>query len=94
MQILIDQDTLEIEDKWRREMNLVIFNLEGISQINVKNKQRWRITKFISNRIGIKDLKIETSYRLGKRQRDKTNVLLLILKEKKQRKMLLDNAKN
>ena len=48
----------------------------------------------ISSALGLDNLNISTSYRLGKKEDGKTRPLKVILDSKAQRKFLLENAKN
>ena len=45
----------------------------------------------IAEQLGINDLPVETSYRLGKKTKEKTRPFKVILKDRRQRKQLLDN---
>lgn len=91
---IVDSKTREIEDRRRKEMNIVVFNLpEGTSSYNEVNRERDHSEiKYIASQVGIDDLKIESSYRLGRKPRtpsEKPRVLRVILSDKKQRKELL-----
>ena len=93
---MVDAKVKEIDDRRRREMNIVIFNLqEGASASGTENKEYDENNiKIIAADLGLENLEIETSYRLGKKSREKPRVLKIILSSKRDRKFLLDNAKH
>ena len=91
---MVDDRNKEFDDRRRREMNIVIFNLKehhnDSGQIN-KLKDEKDI-KTLAIALGLEELKIVTSYRLGK-PRSTTRPLKVILEDRTQRKFLIDNAK-
>ena len=94
--LIVDQKTSELEGRRRRELNIIIFNLkEGTSTINLENKTYdENNTRMIAEQLGINDLQVETSYRLGKKTYEKTRPFKVILKDRRQRKQLLDNSRH
>ena len=92
---VVDNRNKELEDRKRRELNLTIFNLkEHNNDSGLDNEKEDEIDiKAISTSLGLENLNIVTSARLGKREEAKTRPLRVILDSKAQRKFLLDNAK-
>ena len=74
---------------------MTIFNLkEHNNGSGLDNKKADEIDiKAISTSLGLENLNIVTSARLGKREEAKTRLLKVILNSTAQRKFLLDNAK-
>ena len=93
---VVEEKTRELEDRRRRELNIVVFNLdEGSSTQNLENKISDEIAVVdIASQLGLQNLEIETSYRLGKRNKDTTRPLKIILKNRQQRKYLLEHSKD
>ncbi|KAL4238586.1 hypothetical protein ACF0H5_003293 [Mactra antiquata] len=95
---LVENRFREMEDRSRRRLNIVVFNLEEGHNKNGKENQLLDESKikYIAEILGVKDLLIQTSYRLGKPKTHESNSkprpLKLILIEKEQRKLLLDNT--
>lgn len=94
----VDNRTKEMEDRRRRELNIVVFNLpEGKNENGQLNKQYdENNVRTIAEKLGLDTyLQIETSYRLGKKNRNqaKERVLKIILQDRKQRKFLLENSR-
>ena len=91
---LVDQRNKELEDRKRREMNLVIFNLnENTHESDHVNKQRDEEDfRTICSSLGLKPVELATTYRLGKAS-SKPRPLKVILTDRNQRKYLLANAK-
>ena len=76
---IVDEKTNELEDRRRREFNVVVFNLpEGTSdtgRINKEADENAMLT--IASNLGLNEkLQIETSYRLGKKNSDPAFVIL------------------
>ena len=92
---VVDSRNKELEDRKRRELNLTIFNLKehshDVGRDNKAADEQDIIA--ISASLGLDNLNITTSYRLGKREQGKTRPLKIILDSKAQRKILLDNAR-
>ena len=90
---LVDQTNKGLEDRKRREVNLVIFNLkENTHESGHVNKQRdGEDFRTICSSLGL-ELELATTYRLGKTS-SKPRPLKVILTDRNQRKYLLENAK-
>ncbi|MEW8544373.1 MAG: hypothetical protein AB2693_12635 [Candidatus Thiodiazotropha sp.] len=91
---IVDLRNKELEDRKRRELNLVIFNLkEHTCESGHENKRRdEQDFQNICSSLGLEDVLFETTYRLGKRL-VKPRPLKVILTSKTHRKYLIDNAK-
>jgi len=97
---MVESRTKEMDDRRRRELNIIVFNMpEGTNPRGTINKEKDEETlSEIVDALGVPDLQIETSYRLGKKpDQNPTNPtnprpLKAILKDRKQRKKLLENA--
>lgn len=94
---LVDARCKEMDDRRRRELNVIVYNLpEAYNENNIRNKQEdeTAIHK-ISTNLGIDNLQVETLYRLGKQKpnsSERPRALKIILKDRKQRKALLENS--
>ena len=92
---LVDSRTKEIEDRKRRETNLVFFNVpehrnprgEGNKLQDIDDIQR------LSSSLGLGNLQITHCFRLGKKSSTTNRPLKLVLEMKSQKQFLLDNAK-
>ena len=93
---VVDQRNKELEDRKRRELNLTIFNLdEHQHRSGVENKQADEQDILnISASLGLENLNIVTSFRLGKKEDFKIRPMKIVLDSKAQRKFLLDNARH
>ena len=93
---VVDQRNKELEDRKRRELNLTIFNLdEHQHRSGVENKQADEQDILnISASLGLENLNIVTSFRLGKKENSKIRPMKIVLDSKAQRKFLLDNARH
>ena len=91
---LVDQRNKELEDRKRREVNLVIFNLnENTHESGHVNEQRDEEDfRTICLSLGLEPVELATNYRLGKAS-SKPRPLKVILTDRNQRKYLLANAK-
>ncbi|MES9881397.1 MAG: hypothetical protein ABW185_11005 [Sedimenticola sp.] len=92
---IVDSRNREMDNRRRRETNLVIFNLpEGSNATNIENKKddETRIST-ISSSLGLDDLDITTSFRLGQSRPTVTRPLKIILAQKSQRKFFIENAR-
>ena len=92
---VVDTRNKELEDRKRRELNLTVFNLtEHNHELGTDNKTADQQDIFrISSDLGLGELNIVTSYRLGKKTEGKTRPLKVVLDSKAQRKFILENAK-
>ena len=92
---LVDERTREIEDRKRRDNNLVLFNLsEHRSQIGEENKRRDEANfKDLSASLGLDNPQIQLCFRLGKYYPTKNRPLKVVFENRAHRKYLLDNAR-
>lgn len=93
---MVDERNREWNNRRSRELNVVIYNLEeGTLTTEDENKadDKLQLT-MIAEALGIVDLEILNLFRLGKKQNGKTRGLKAILKDKRQRKAILENAKH
>ncbi|MEW8545300.1 MAG: hypothetical protein AB2693_17395, partial [Candidatus Thiodiazotropha sp.] len=92
---LVDSRNKELEERKRRELNITLFNLPEHSNSNGNDNKREDERDFtkISSELGLDNVNIVTSFRLGRKQVNKIRPLKVILAEKAHRKFLLDNAK-
>lgn len=85
----------ELEERKRRETNIVLFNLpEHNSSVGLTNKHADETdVKEISRCLGQESLNVVTLFRLGKKLDGKIRPLKVVLDSKSERKFLLENAK-
>ena len=93
---LVDNRSRELDDRKRRELNLTKFNLpEHRNRSGRENKTDDEFDfSCICADLGLSNVSIQTSLRLGKKLDDKKRPLKIILTNKAQQKFILDNAKN
>ena len=93
---LVDTRHGEMEERKRRESNIVIFNMpEHNFAIGTTNKTADEYdVKQISHHLGQESLNITNLFRLGKKVQGKTRVLKVILDSKTERRFLLENARH
>ena len=93
---IIDTRHGEMEERKRREMNIVVFNLPEHNFImGLTNKSAdENDVKEISRLLGQESLNIMTIFRLGKKVQGKTRPLKISLDSKTERRFLLENAKH
>ena len=85
-----------MEDRRRRDQNVAFFNLKEHSNsqgVENKNADEREVSQICSD-LGLDNLRIVTSYRLGKRDDSKIRPLKVILEDRAQRKFILDNSKS
>ena len=92
---LVDNRNRELEDRRRRDHNIVCFNLpEHNSPIGTENKEKDESdVSAIASQLGLQNLSITSAFRLGKKLETKIRPLKVVLENKSHRKFLLDNAK-
>ena len=92
---VVDSRNKELEDRKRRELNHTIFNLkEHRCDSETENKRcDEHDLQNICESLGLGNLSVITSYRLGRKDESRTGPLKIILDSKAQRKFLLDNAR-
>ena len=93
---LVDKRINELKERERRQLNIVIFNLPESTDVDgAENKKQDELSMLqISSALGLDNLEIVTSFRMGKKSPDIKRPFKVILKEKSQKKFLLDNAKH
>lgn len=86
----------EIEEQKRRALNLIIFNLPESTSINSQERKNHDNEHFIDlcKQIGVHELDIAASFRLGNPSTGKIRPLKIVLNNKKHRKNILDNVSN
>lgn len=93
---VIDGRVRELDDRRRRNTNIIIFNIpektRGDGQ--QKKKEDEDDIRLLTSKIGIADLELITHFRLGKYDETKTRPLKVILGNKQQRKKILENVMN
>ena len=91
---ILDRRNSELQDRKKRELNVTIFNLpEHNSPIEIENKRTDKNNiRTISESLGLENIDIVTSYRLGKEQPGKCRPLKIILSNKVH-KFMLDNSR-
>ena len=95
LSLLVDSRCRELDDRKRRELNLTVFNLP---EHNKGNGQENRIhnerdISGICTDLGLVNVQIFQSIRLGKKTEGKIRPLKIILTERAHRTFILDNAK-
>ena len=92
---LVDARTKELDDRRRRDCNLVLFNLpEHRSQNTEENKKGdEEDVKLLCSSLGLENVEFVAQFRLGRRNPTSSRPLKVILQNRAHRKYLLDNAK-
>ena len=89
----VDNRNRELEDRWRRDHNIVCFNSHN-SPIGTENKEKDESgVSAIASQLGLQNLSITSAFRLGKKLETKIRPLNVVLENKSHRKFLIDNAK-
>ena len=93
---MVDARNRELEDRRRRDLNLTMFNLPEPNEENsAANKQAdEQAFKIICRRLGLEEVNVMSSFRLGKKSENKTRPIKLILSDKSHRKFIIENAKH
>lgn len=93
---MVDERSKEWNDRRRREVNIMVFNLqEGTHATGEENKEEdIKSIKEITTCLGIENLEIVTLYRIGNKQEGKVRGLKVILADRTQRKKTLDMARH
>ena len=92
----VDDRLKEYEDQRKRELNIILFRLQEKHDEsgNTRKEKDYEDLVRIARALGLKeDLDITTQFRLGKQKVNTTRPLKVILKNKSQRKFLLENAR-
>ena len=92
---MVDVRTKEMEERKRRENNLVLFNLSEhreASGIDNKRKDEEDVRSLCAS-LGLENVNFLTTFRLGKKFPSKTRPLKIVLEFKSHKKYLMDNAK-
>lgn len=95
MESLVDKRTKEIEERKRRDNNLVIFNVPEHSHAEAEFNKRAdsEDVRELSSALGLDNLQIKALFRLGQKKVSAIRPLKLVLEMKSQRKYLMDNTK-
>ena len=91
---MVDVRTKEMEERKRRENNLVLFNLSEhreASGIDNKRKDEEDVRSLCAS-LGLENVNFLTTFRLGKKFPSKTRPLKIVLELKSHKKYLMDNA--
>ena len=92
----VDDRLKEYEDQRKRELNIILFRLpeKHDESGNTRKEKDYEDLVQIARALGLKeDLDITTQFRLGKQKVNTTRPLKVILRNKSQRKFLLENAR-
>ena len=92
---LVDARSKEIEDRKRRESNLVLFNLPEHRTPSGDETKRRDETDFmrLSDSLGLENTQVKICFRLGRKHESQNRPLKIVLANKSHRKYLLDNAR-
>lgn len=92
---LVDARHKELEDRKNKSNNIILFNVpEQTSQDPLDNKRKdERTIQTIASSLGTDDLAIVAQFRMGKRKQGQNRPLVAVLEHKKQRKSLLEKAR-
>ncbi|MES9904149.1 MAG: hypothetical protein ABW168_15925 [Sedimenticola sp.] len=95
MEAMIDARIKEYEDQQHRIGNIIVYNLPEIKSQNseirkTKDEENFRT---VANSIGITDLQIKASIRLGKMVEGNTRPMKVVLENKQQRQSLLNKSR-
>ena len=93
---MVDARNRELEDRRRRDLNLTMFNLPEPNEENsAANKQAdEQAFKIICRRLGLEEVNVMSSFRLGRKSENKIRPIKLILSDKSHRKFIIDNEKH
>ena len=92
---VVNNQLKEYEDIRKRELNIIMFNVPEKMDTNSNVRQRKDLEDInsISTSLGLTDeLEVTAQFRLGKTKMNAIRLLKVILKNKSQRKFLLENA--
>lgn len=91
---LVDDRNKELDERRKRENNIVLFNLiEGNSAIGLENQEQDETNlRKIALSLGLESVDISQSYRIGKKGQN-TRPVKMVMGVTKQRKYLLNNAR-
>ena len=87
--------TKELDDRRRRDCNLVLFNLPEHRSQNTKENKKGdeEDVKSLCSSLGLENVEFAAQFRLGRRNPISSRPLKVILQNRAHRKYLLDNAK-
>ena len=95
---MVDARNRELEDRRRRYLNLTMVNLPEPNEENsAANKQAdhdEQAFKIICRRLGLEEVNLMSSFRLGRKSENKIRPIKLILRDKSHRKFIIENAKH
>ena len=92
---LVDTRVKELDERKRRDCNVVIFNMPEPRKNSVEENKvaDGENLKLLSQNLGLEGVQIITLFRLGRPISGKCRPIKVVLNNKAQRKYLLDNAK-
>ena len=95
LESLVDSRTKELDDRKRRDVNLVLFNVPEHHHPKGEDNKRGDIEDIqrLSSSLGLDNLQVTACFRLGKKKPNLSRPLKLVLDMKSQKRFLLDNAK-
>lgn len=96
LRLEVRAEVREIDNQKARAMNLIVFNLEEAESPSSETRKREDINSFntICSAIGVEVEEVNSAFRIGNRDPDKTRPLRITLNNRQTRKSILDNARN
>ncbi|MES9884549.1 MAG: hypothetical protein ABW185_27200 [Sedimenticola sp.] len=91
----IRKEVREIDEQKMRLSNIMVFNMPESTETNSEKKKEDDVTRFVTicNKLGLEEIEIRMSFRIGTLTENKTRPLKIILASTKCRKVIIDNAK-
>ena len=96
LQKLVRNEVREIDDQKLRSLNLVCFNMpeSDSKEASVRKISDEKQFRSLAESLNVKDVDMKVCFRLGNAKDKRVRPLKIVLNNKRQRKMLLDNAKH
>ena len=96
LQKLVRNEVREIDDQKLRSLNLVCFNMpeSDSKEASVRKISDEKQFRSLAESLSVKDVDMKVCFRLGNAKDKRVRPLKIVLNNKRQRKMLLDNAKH
>ena len=91
---MVDARNRELEDRRKRYLNLTMFNLlEPNEENSAANKQAdEQAFKIICRRLGLEEVNVMSSFRLGRKSENKIRPIKLTLSDKSHRKCIIEKC--